>query len=134
MVLMEHTDIRTHLVLVERRAPRRGVMPPLHAQAEDAQYEVLSGALTFHVGADVLYARAGDVVDVPAGHAHTFRVESDGSRWTVTTRVRSTARFEDLGLALALPGEWTSDDERAALGAIAAANGIAILGPPGRLP
>ena len=135
MVLMEYTDIRTRLVLVERRAPRRGVMPPLHAHAEEAQYEVLGGELTFYVGDEVVQGRAGDLVDVPAHVPHTFRVESNGARWTVTTRVRSTRRFEDLGLALSRPADdWTSEEELAVLRALAAENGISILGPPGRLP
>lgn len=135
MLVMEYTDIRTRLVLVERRAPRAGVMPPLHAHEDDVRYEVLIGKLTFDVGGDVVAAREGAVVDVPAGVPHTFRVDTDGARWTVTTRVRSTARFEDLGLALARPvDEWPSADERAALEAIAAANGISILGPPGARP
>jgi hypothetical protein len=30
--------------------------------------------------------------------------------------------------------DWPSDEERASVEAIAAANGIEILGPPGRLP
>lgn len=139
---MEHTDIRAkaaaisaRLVLVERRAPRAGVMPPLHAHAEDAQYEVLAGKLTFYVGGEVVRAVGGDAVVVPAGVPHTFRVESAGSRWLVATHVASPARFEDLGLALASPvDEWPSLDELAALEAIAAHNGIQILGPPGRLP
>jgi mannose-6-phosphate isomerase-like protein (cupin superfamily) len=142
MVVMEHTDIRAgaaaaraRLVLVEREAPRRGVMPPLHAHAEDARYEVLAGELTFYVGGTAVSAKAGEVVEVPAGMAHTFRVETDGARWTVTTRVASAARFEDLGLALSGPvDEWPSAEELASLEAIAAANGIGILGPPGRLP
>lgn len=139
---MEHTDVRAvaaavraRLVLVERRAPRAGVMPPLHAHAEDAQYEVLEGRLTFFVGGEVVRARSGEAVPVAAGEPHTFRVESAGSRWVVTTRVASPARFDDLGLALADPvDEWPDADELAAVEAIAAANGIAILGPPGRLP
>jgi mannose-6-phosphate isomerase-like protein (cupin superfamily) len=143
MVVMEHTDIRAaaaaavraRLVLVEREAPRRGVMPPLHAHAGDAQYEVLTGELTFYVRGAVVRATPGDVVGVPAGDPHTLRVETDGARWTVTTRVASPARFEDLGLALSRPvDEWPSEEELAALEAIAGANGIRILGPPGRLP
>ena len=135
MLVMEYTDSRARLVLVERGAPRAGVMAPLHAHEDDVRYEVLSGKLTFDVGGDVVAARERAVVDVPAGVPHTFRVDTDGARWTVTTRVRSTARFEDLGLALSRPvDEWPSADERAALEAIAAANGISILGPPGARP
>jgi mannose-6-phosphate isomerase-like protein (cupin superfamily) len=142
MVVMEHTDIkgsaaaiRARLVLVERRAARAGVMPPLHAHAEDAQYELLEGELTFHFCNGIVRATAGDVVGVPAGTPHTFRVESEKTRWLVATRVASVARFEDFGLALAEPlDEWPSAEERASLEAIAEANGIEILGPPGRLP
>ena len=142
MVVMEHTDIRAasvavraRLVRVEREAPRRGVMPPLHAHSEQARYEVLAGEITFYVGLAVVRAKAGDVIHAPAGAPQTFRVESDGARWTVTARVASTARFEDLGRALSQPvDEWPSPEELASLEAIAAASGIAILGPPGRLP
>ena len=139
---MEHTDVRAvaaavraRLVLVERRASGVGVMPPLHAHAEDAQYDVVEGELTFFVDGEVVRARGGDTVLVPAQAAHTFRVETAGSRWLVTTRVASPARFDELGLALADPvDDWTDPYELAAVEAIAAANGIAILGPPGRLP
>jgi mannose-6-phosphate isomerase-like protein (cupin superfamily) len=142
MVVMEHTDfraaaaaVRARLVLVERAAPRRGLMPPLHAHAEEARYEVLAGELTFYVGGSVARARPGDVLHVPAHAPHTFRVETEGARWTVTTRVASAARFEDLGLALSRPvDEWPSAEELGSVQAIAAANAIAVLGPPGRLP
>ena len=142
MVLMEQTDVGPsaastagRLVLVERRAARAGVMPPLHAHPEDMQYEVIEGELTFHFCNGAVAARTGDVLNVPAGTRHTFRVESAGARWLITTRVASTGRFEDFGLALAEPvDEWPSPEERASVEAIAAANGIVVLGPPGRLP
>lgn len=142
MVVMEHTDIRAsaaaiaaRIVLVERRATRAGVMPPLYALAEDAQYELIEGELTFHFCNGIVRATGGDAVGVPAGVPHTFRVESDGARWLVATRVASPGRFEDFGLALAQPvDEWPSPEERASVEAIAAANGIEILGPPGHLP
>lgn len=142
MVVTEHTDIRATAaalnaptVRVERRAPRNGVMPPLHAHAEDVEYEVLEGELTFFVGGDVVRAKPGDVISVPAGVRHTFCVEFASARWRVAARVASPARFEDFGLALARPVyDWPSDEERESVEAMAAANGIEILGPPGCLP
>ena len=125
--------------LVEREASRRGVMPPLHARTEDETYHVLAGEVTFFVGDETVLARAGDVVVAPSGVAHTFRVESDGARWLVLTRLVSVARFEDFGRALAEPLDdvesgWPSADEEATLAGIACVNGISLLGPPGMLP
>jgi hypothetical protein len=84
-------------------------------------------------------ARAGDVVVAPRGVPHTYRVESDGTRWLVLTRLVSVARFEDFGRALAEPqgdgtDAWPSAEEAAGLAGIAAVNGITVLGPPGMLP
>jgi mannose-6-phosphate isomerase-like protein (cupin superfamily) len=127
-------DART--ALVEGHAARRGLMPPLHANGEDESYHVVAGELTFFVGAEVVYARVGDVVVAPRDVPRTYRVESDGARWLVLTRVASLARFEDFGRALAEPvaGGWPSAEEKASLDALAAANGIRVLGPPGLLP
>lgn len=129
----------SRIALLERHAKRRGVMPPLHSRDEDETYYVLGGELTFFVGADVVRAESGDVVDAPRHVPRTYRVESDGARWLVLTRVASVARFEDFGRAVAVPvaapdEAWPGDDEAAGLAAIAAANAISVLGPPGMLP
>ena len=120
--------------LVERSA-RGGAMAPLHVRGEDEVYRVVEGLVTFFVGDETVSAAAGDVVVAPAGVARTVRVESSSARWLVLTRVESLPRFEDFGRALAPPSEdWPSLDEVAALSAIAAANGIDVVGPPGALP
>jgi mannose-6-phosphate isomerase-like protein (cupin superfamily) len=123
------------VALVERRA-RGGVMAPLHRREEDEAYRVLDGAVTFFVGDDVILARPGDVVVAPAGADRTFRVESAEARWLVLTRVYSLARYEDFGRAVAEPAHRRelNSDELAVLRAIAIANGIQVLGPPGALP
>jgi uncharacterized cupin superfamily protein len=122
-----------YAVSLERAARGRGLMPPLQAHADDTTYSVIEGSVTFFVGDESLAADAGDVVLAPDGVAHTFRIDSDGARWRVATRVSSVARFDDLGRALARPGSMTNDDE-ATVGVLAAANGIRILGSPGMLP
>jgi uncharacterized cupin superfamily protein len=123
--------------LVERRAGRRGLMAPLHARDEDETFRVIAGEVTFFVGDELVHARAGDVVVAPRGVPRTYRIDSDGARWLVLTRVASVRRFEDFGRALAPPlptADWPSPDELRSLSALAAANGIELLGPPGTLP
>ena len=127
----------TQTALVERRAHSAGVMPPLHVRGQDETFRVLAGELTFFVGDEVVRARAGDYVVAPSGTPRTYRVESNGARWLVLTRVVSVSRFEDFGRAHAEPlddGGWPSPEELQSLTAIAAANGIRILGAPGRVP
>jgi mannose-6-phosphate isomerase-like protein (cupin superfamily) len=128
-------------VFAPPEAPR-GTMPPLHVRDRTETYEVLAGEVVFHVGRDAVLARAGDVVVAPEGVPRTFVVTSETARWLVTTAVRSLARYEDFTRALARPGRrqhgvaptWPSAEEASAVAAIAAANGIAVLGPPGMLP
>lgn len=124
-----------HIELVERTGARAGVMPPLQEHSDDASYFVREGSLTFFVGGDVVVAHAGDVVVAPRDVPHTFRVDVAGTRWLLLTRVASSRRAADLAHALAEPvADWPSIEERATVEAIAAANGIRILGPPGALP
>jgi mannose-6-phosphate isomerase-like protein (cupin superfamily) len=130
-------DART--ALVEREARGRGVMPPLYVHDEDETFRVLVGEMTFYVGVEVVRATAGDIVVAPRGLARTYRIDSEGARWLVLTHVASVSRFEDFGRALALPmGEerasWPSAEEAQSLAAIAGANGIRVLGPPGMVP
>ena len=122
-----------YAVSLERAARGRGLMPPLQAHPDETTYSVIAGSVTFFVGDERRAAETGDVVVAPDGVAHTFRIDSDGARWRVATRVSSVARFDDLGRALARPGSMTDDDE-ATVGVLAAANGIRILGSPGMLP
>ena len=122
-----------------QRSARKGQMAPLYVRDEDETYRVVSGAVTFFVGSDVVIAREGDVVAAPAGVPRTLRAETDDARWIVLTRVSSFERFLDFGRAVARPlpagrKSWPSAYERAAIAGIALANGIELLGPPGMLP
>jgi mannose-6-phosphate isomerase-like protein (cupin superfamily) len=126
------------VAMVERSAAA-GSMPPLSRRAHAETYRVLEGEVLFFVGTDVVCASAGDVVVAPPGVARTFRVASEVARWLVLTQVRSLERFTDFGRAVTAaipspPDGWPSEDERATVAAIGAANGIELLGPPGALP
>jgi hypothetical protein len=122
--------------MVERSA-RQHAMPPLLRRDERELYRVVDGEVTFFVGDEVVRAAPGDVVVAPAGVPRTFRVESEGgARWQVMTRAGSLQQFVDFGRAVsAITAEtWPSEDERSALAAMGAPNGIELLGPPGTLP
>jgi hypothetical protein len=123
---------------IERMAPA-GFMTPLHTRDEDESYRVLEGAVTFFAGDAVVNAAPGDVVDVPRGVARALRADSAGTRWLVYTRVSELDRFVDFGRAVSAPlgdpkAGWPSPEEQSSLAAIARANAIELLGPPGALP
>jgi mannose-6-phosphate isomerase-like protein (cupin superfamily) len=124
--------------LIERSAPD-GAMPPLHIRDEAETYRVLEGEVLFFIDDEVVPAGPGDVVVAAAGAARTFRVESEDARWLILTRLTSLERFLDFNRAVVEPiavlvAGWPSEDEKAALSSIGAANGIELLGPPGVLP
>ena len=135
---LDVTDRSSQTALVEREAPE-GAMPPLHRRDEAETYRVLEGEVTFFIDDEVVSAGPGDVVVAAAGAARTFRVESGDARWLVLTRVTTLERFLDFNRAITLPvavpvSGWPSAEEKAAVSAIAAVNGIELLGPPGVLP
>ena len=128
----------TQPAMVERSAPG-GAMAPLARRDEREVYRLVEGEVTFFVDGEEIPAEAGDVVVAPSGAARTFRVESDGARWIVVTRVASLDHFLDFGLAVSDPlpfpeDGWPSQDEFATVESLAADNGIELLGPPGALP
>jgi quercetin dioxygenase-like cupin family protein len=65
--------------LIEFLFPRHA-SPPLHTHPQDESYIVLDGQLTVHAGANRFELDPGAVGVVPAGVAHTFRVDSDTAR------------------------------------------------------
>jgi quercetin dioxygenase-like cupin family protein len=65
--------------LIEFVFPRHA-SPPLHTHPQDESYIVLDGQLTVNAGANRFELDPGAVGVVPAGVAHTFRVDSDTAR------------------------------------------------------
>lgn len=112
-----------------------GEMPPLHVHDEDEAFYVVEGSLTIHIGGETRRLEAGGSALAPKGVPHTHRADSKRARCLVTTFVASAGRYEDFLRAVSRPVEaWTSGEEAATVTAIAAANGITVLGPPGALP
>jgi quercetin dioxygenase-like cupin family protein len=65
---------------------RPGQEPPLHRHKnEDEWFMVLDGEMTFHVGGENYFGKAGAFVSFPRGIPHTFTVESESARFLVIT-------------------------------------------------
>jgi len=111
-------------------------MTPLHVHPEDEVVHVVEGALTLFVNDESVRLVAGDAFATPRATPHTFVVESQEVRYLSATVARSAARYEDFLRAVAVPAEgsslsWEESGDAARLAAIAAPNGIDILGGPG---
>src|SRR4051812_43601309 len=135
---LDVTERPSQTALVERNAPQ-GAMPPLYRRDEAETYRVLEGEVLFFIDDEIVPAGPGDVVVAAAGAERTFRIESDGARWLVLTRVGTLERYLDFNRAITEPisvpvSGWPSADEEAALSSLGAVNGIELLGPPGVLP
>jgi quercetin dioxygenase-like cupin family protein len=121
-----------------------GDMPPLHVhQTEDEAWAVLEGEVSIYIGNnEPIRVGAGGAAFGPKGVPHTYRVESDGPARVIA--ISNSGDFAAFVLAASRPAERAelpppppgppSEDEVAAVGALAAEHGIDLLGPPGALP
>ena len=102
---------------------------------EDELFFILEGEVLFQIGNRTQVARAGDALVGPRRQPHGFRVLSqDGARLLTISRggfeaaVRAASRPAE---ADALPAPVVPTPAmQASLGAICAANGIELVGPP----
>jgi quercetin dioxygenase-like cupin family protein len=120
---------------LEHRSPR-GSGSPLHVHhAEDEWFYVIEGELTFWVGGETIVASAGTFVFGPKGIPHTFMVSSDEARFLLVTEPggfeRFVRAFAEPARALTIPPPVSAPPDMARLAALAAENGLEILGPPG---
>ncbi len=112
--------------------------PPLHVhQREDEVFQVLTGEVRFRVGDRAQMAGAGDILLVPQGTPHTYRVESaEGAHFLTVTCGRE---FEDFVRAYGRPAERDglpdpsgppTPQQAEALTQAAGQYGIELVGPP----
>jgi quercetin dioxygenase-like cupin family protein len=125
---------RGAVAVIEHLLPR-GLATPLHVQArEDELFYVLEGQITVWMDGERTEATAGDVVWLPRGQAHAFRVDSDRARVLGLSLPGGHEQFFRLGgepaaeFDLAAGGTVPPDVDRMA--AAAAAADVEILGPP----
>lgn len=125
-------DTAGALFAVDVRMPPGGGPPVMHRHDPGEVYYVREGEFTFYVGDAAgsvrrLTAAAGEVVPLPGGTPHTVRNEADGDAvaFVVHAPGGPMEGFSRAAADLALRGTPTMPDVLA----IAAANGIELLGP-----
>ncbi len=121
--------------IVWHEAPA-GHSPPWHRQpGDDETFYMLDGEINFWAGsrdAPIRRAGSGEVVFIPRGMPHSFRVESEIARWlTVSTPAGHERFYRAAGQRAAErelppPGEPDMNKVQAA----AHEHGVELLGPP----
>jgi quercetin dioxygenase-like cupin family protein len=111
----------------------KGTATPLHSQPEDDEsFYVLEGELTFYLqDGQPIPASSGSFVDVPAGAAHAFQVNSETARILNVTTAQHERFFRaaaDPAQRKTLPPQAPPDMNK--LMAAAEEYGVEILGPP----
>ncbi|HEY2317306.1 MAG TPA: 3-hydroxyacyl-CoA dehydrogenase NAD-binding domain-containing protein [Solirubrobacteraceae bacterium] len=111
----------------------RGCATPLHRhELDDETFIVLDGSLALLVSGQRVDAGPGDIVHLPGGEVHAWRVESDEARFLIIATPQHEAFYRDASVpAPALtqppnPGVLDLDVIRAA----AARHGVELLAPP----
>lgn len=122
------------VAVIEHLLPQ-GMATPLHRQARDGElFYVLEGQITVWMDGERTEATADDVVWLPSGHAHAFRVDSERARVLGLSVPGGHEQFFRLAgepageLDLAAVGSATPDMDQMATAAAAA--DVKILGPP----
>jgi quercetin dioxygenase-like cupin family protein len=131
--LRDDTDASRNLAAIELEA-RGGEATPLHVHEEDEAYRVLEGAIVIHTGPDTMRLEAGETFTAPANVPHAVRAASDHARYLAATFARSVSAYADFLRATAHPVDAPAPEDMTTVAAIAAVNGIAVLGPPGVVP
>jgi oxalate decarboxylase/phosphoglucose isomerase-like protein (cupin superfamily) len=118
------------LLAAEVRMPAGGGPPLLHRHAAAEVYRVEDGELAIYLEEDAgavrrLVTRAGDVVHIPAGQAHTVRNESaaGAGAYVVFTPGADMERFVHAAASL---GDAPTPD---AVAAVAGRHGVTFAGP-----
>src|SRR3954451_20789237 len=92
LIRVSYQDGRDDISVLEHWAGFRDG-PPLHVhQSEDEVFQVLAGEVRFRVGDREQRARAGDILLVPQGTPHTYRVESPEGGTLPDHHVRARVR------------------------------------------
>lgn len=107
---------------------------PLHVHdGEDETFHVLEGEITVLRGEETLTAGAGDVVRLPRGVPHAFRVDSDLARIVDVVTPAGHERFFRLAgepRAALAPTPMSGPPDMGRMMAAAERVGLRILGPP----
>jgi len=132
-VLAGAEDTGGALCVIEMEAPPAGA-PPMHRHEADGEgFLVLAGGMDVVVEGEVTPLGPGDFAWVPPGLVHSFVPAAGGVRALVLTAPGGFERFvRAAGAPTAATGlpEPTPPPDPAAMAALAAEHGIAVVGPP----
>src|SRR5215210_1952619 len=94
LIRLSYTDGTDDISILESHAPF-GDSAPLHVHRnEDEVFHILEGRMRFRVKDQERHAGAGEILIVPKGTPHTYRVEStQGARWLTITTGQEFERF-----------------------------------------
>jgi quercetin dioxygenase-like cupin family protein len=131
-VLLPASDTGGTISILEQTHVR-GYGTPVHRHdREDQTVYVLAGAITAWLDDDERTVRAGELIHLPRGRAHAFRVDEDGTR---LLEINTPGGFEEFHAEAGEPaaGRRLPDPrppDLATMVAIASTYDCEILGPP----
>jgi mannose-6-phosphate isomerase-like protein (cupin superfamily) len=111
----------------------RGYATPVHRHGrEDQTVYVLTGGITAWLDGEERSVKAGELVHLPRGRSHAFRVDEDGTR---LLEINTPGGFEEFHAEVGQPAAERGLPERrpldiAKMVAVASAYDCEILGPP----
>jgi quercetin dioxygenase-like cupin family protein len=112
---------------------QKGCATPLHRHDEDEEtFIVLEGALALLVRDQRVDAGPGDIVHLPRGEVHAWRVESELARFLIVATPQHEAFYRDASVpapSLTQPPDAGVID-LSVIGPAAKRHGVEILGPP----
>ena len=112
---------------------QHGCATPLHRHtADDETFIVLQGSLALLVDDQRVDAGPGDIVHLPGGAIHAWRVESDIARFLIIATPQHEAFYRDASVpapALSQPPDAGVLDLEL-IGAAARRHGVELLAPP----
>ena len=116
-----------------------GIAPPLHIHTEGSEaFFLLEGGMRYRAGDELHELSSGDLVYLPAGVPHAFRVGAAGVRYLAfTLPARLMGLYDEVGVPatarrIPVAGQdgWTMPEEIARWNEIAPRYGLVVVGPP----
>ena len=113
-----------------------GIAPPLHVHHHEAEaFYVMAGTLDYEAGGTLYRLAAGDLIWVPTGVPHRFRITGEGpARFLALCLPGGIERlYQTVGVRAerrTLPDAYPAEPEIARWHTAAPAHGLQALGPP----
>ncbi len=113
-----------------------GIATPLHIHHREAEvFYLLAGTLDYEAGGDVQRMHAGDLIWLPPGVPHRFRIRGESPAEILALGVPGglDALYAAVGWPAAerrIPDAYPAEDELARWRTAAGEHGLEVIGPP----